>query len=523
MIFPSFEQFCRWSNNYSVIPFFCDFVFKEKDFHPRALSLIKNLDPTFFLGNGAENRPFEDCPVPNENQGEGRRIPNARYFFFPLSLPAQIFKADKQKAFPNAWKKLQSYFKFYRGPSLQRNLPPFYGGAVGILSYDCGRFFEKGWRTLSPPDPLKLPSMDLGVYNEVACFDSKMARAFLFSCFLTRGQKMNRKKQKEIYREHKRKLLQLADNFNCSKNNETSSQHGLSGSGYTDSNRDWFVKSVKKIKEYIAAGDIYQANLSQRIGLKFKGSGMEFFKCLCKINPSPYSCFFRFPNYEIVSCSPELLLKKRGKMLETRPLAGTRPRGRNVSSDEQLEGELLLSEKECAEHIMLLDLERNDLGRVCEPASVKVREKMTVEKYSHVMHIVSHVQGRIKNGEDIFSAVAAVFPGGTITGCPKVRCMEILDEIEPVARGPFFGSAGWIGYQGDAEMNLLIRSAAIKNHSEVESSKLKVKDRKSELKKIYIQAGSGIVADSVPEFEYKESLHKAAALLEVLKKKSKPR
>ena len=262
--------------------------------------------------------------------------------------------------------------------------------------------------------------------------------------------------------------------------------------------------SVKKIKKFISAGDIYQANLSQRIERSFDGNGLEFFSRLRAINPSPYACYFRVRagfkpalTFEIASCSPELLIKKRGNTLETRPIAGTRPRGLGAKADAKLRGELLLSPKERAEHIMLLDLERNDLGRVCRAGTVRVTQKMTVEKYSHVMHIVSHVRGALMPGEDFFSALEAAFPGGTITGCPKARCMEILDGIEPVARGPFYGSAGWMDFNEDGEMNLLIRTAVVKKE------------------KVTLQVGSGIVADSDPKREYEESLHKARALMVV--------
>ncbi len=266
----------------------------------------------------------------------------------------------------------------------------------------------------------------------------------------------------------------------------------------TSNTKNRYLKAVKAIKEWIASGDIYQANYSQRIERSFNGNSLDFFSRLRSINPSPYACYFRLKESELASCSPELLLKKSGSILETRPIAGTRPRGKNASADLRLKGELLLSEKERAEHIMLLDLERNDLGKVCEAGSVKVSRRLAVERYSHVMHIVSNVVGKMRKNENVFAALEALFPGGTITGCPKLRCMEILDGLEPVSRGPFYGSAGWISGNGDAEFNILIRSALIQNHQ------------------ISFQVGSGIVADSAPKNEYEESLQKAKALLAAL-------
>ncbi|MBF0473513.1 MAG: anthranilate synthase component I family protein, partial [Nitrospirae bacterium] len=219
-------------------------------------------------------------------------------------------------------------------------------------------------------------------------------------------------------------------------------------------------------------------------------------------NPSPFACYLDFGGYQIVSSSPERLVKvERGSpsIVETRPIAGTRPRGGTENEDMAMRKELLLNEKERAEHIMLIDLERNDIGRVCEYGSVKVDELMITELYSHVIHIVSNVIGQLKSDKDCFDTLEAVFPGGTITGVPKVRCMEIIDELEPVLRGPYTGSAGYIGFSKDMDFNIIIRTFLIKD------------------KMAYVQAGAGIVADSNPEAEYYESLKKAEALVKTLK------
>lgn len=351
--------------------------------------------------------------------------------------------------------------------------------------------------------------MQFGIFNDVACLDHETRRLFIFSCLNFRKQK--NKADKEVYQRQKIRLLNLVRSLK-EKNlgsviPECFSRESMSAYDL-QLRKDRFLRSVSEIKEYIAAGDIYQANLSQRIEMPLRSNSLDFFRRLRKINPSPYACYFKLSGFELISCSPELLLQKRGKILESRPIAGTRPRGANRISDQKLEGELILNEKERAEHIMLVDLERNDLGRVCKEGSVKVTERMAVEKYSHVMHIVSNVVGEIKEKEDVFSVIAALFPGGTITGCPKVRCMEILDEIEPVSRGPFFGSAGWIGYQGDADFNILIRTAVVK--ASCHPSPV------IHFPNVYLQVGSGIVADSDPQREYEESLHKAGALLKAL-------
>jgi para-aminobenzoate synthetase component I len=261
-------------------------------------------------------------------------------------------------------------------------------------------------------------------------------------------------------------------------------------------NRARFEAQVRRLKKYIAAGDIYQANLSHGLVLPWSGKPGFFFNHLRRLNPSPYAALFQFPDFALASCSPELLLRVRGDRVATRPIAGTRPRGASPREDARLSGELLLSPKERAEHVMLLDLERNDLGRVCRPGTVRVTERMVLEKYSHVTHIVSQVDGRLRPGLDGLDAVRALFPGGTITGCPKIRCMEILAKMEREPRGPFYGSAGWIGFNGDMDLNILIRTALIKGH------------------RLALRVGAGIVADSDPRREYDETLHKARALLE---------
>lgn len=508
MLYPSFHEFQRWQRKFNVVPLCLEISNRShaRDPYPLFSSLEKNKKTTFFLDS------FNAEPL-------------GRYSYFPLTPPQREFLAQDQNDFPEVWKSLKNFSDFNCGPKLAFNFPPFYGGLAGILSYDCGRFFEKGWNGSAVSDPLKLPLLHFGLYHDLACFDHKTGRIFLFSCLPF--QRNRQGSDKEIYQNKKKKLLYFAENLSGAR--VDSWTVGLnwptvnSGTLKVDQLRrafdnKRFIQSVHKIKNYIAAGDIYQANLSQRIEMQFKEEGLDFFERLRRINPSPYSCFFRFPGYAIASCSPELLLKKRGRVLETRPIAGTRPRGTDLASDAQLSRELLLNEKERAEHIMLLDLERNDLGKVCKHGSVKVREKMVVERYSHVMHIVSSVRGKLKEGENVFSALAAVFPGGTITGCPKVRCMQILDELEPSARGPFFGSAGWISYQGAAEFNLLIRTAVIKNRAELQNKNTAIPYSERPIrKKIYFQVGSGIVADSDPELEYQESLHKAQALLEAFR------
>ncbi len=260
-----------------------------------------------------------------------------------------------------------------------------------------------------------------------------------------------------------------------------------------------YIDIVKRAKEYIKAGDIFQANLSQRVSANIgRITPWQTYNILREINPSPFAAYLNMKDYHIVSSSPERLVKVEKDVIETRPIAGTRPRGINAERDRQMRAELLMNEKERAEHIMLIDLERNDLGKISDYGSVLVDELMTTEDCSHVIHIVSNIRSTIAKGKDCFDVVRAVFPGGTITGVPKVRCMEIIDELEPVVRGPYTGSVGYISFTNSMDLNIIIRTFVIKNGA------------------AYVQAGAGIVADSAPHREYEETLKKAEALIKTL-------
>ncbi len=262
--------------------------------------------------------------------------------------------------------------------------------------------------------------------------------------------------------------------------------------------RDQFISMVEQGKKYISAGDIYQVNLSCRFEGKIEGDSTELYHQLRQINPAPFSCFLHFPDLDIISSSPERLVSLREGLAETRPIAGTRPRGYTPDKDQSLGKELLGHPKERAEHIMLLDLERNDLGKVCQAGSVEVDELMVLERYSHVTHIVSNVRGHLNNECGPFDLLKATFPGGTITGVPKKRCMEIIDELEPVGRSSYTGSAGYISACGTMDLNILIRSFQRSGQ------------------RLTYQTGAGIVADSIPEKEWQECLHKGEALRALL-------
>ncbi|MBW4427217.1 MAG: anthranilate synthase component I [Nostoc desertorum CM1-VF14] len=289
-----------------------------------------------------------------------------------------------------------------------------------------------------------------------------------------------------------------------------------------------YETAVNQAKKYIQAGDIFQANLSLRFQASTSASGWEIYQALQKINPSPFASYWQTPWGEVSSCSPERLVMLQNRQAETRPIAGTRSRGVTPEQDMQLAQDLLSNTKERAEHIMLVDLERNDLGRVCEWGTVTVDELLTIERYSHVMHLVSNIKGTLKgeclrHGEaerTTIDLIRATFPGGTITGCPKVRCMEIIEELEPVRRSLFYGSCGYLDWRGHLDLNILIRTLLLAPVSQEAGGAGEVNSFSSPhsaLNTVWGQVGAGIVADSDPEKEWYESLHKAQAQLEALK------
>jgi para-aminobenzoate synthetase component I len=269
-------------------------------------------------------------------------------------------------------------------------------------------------------------------------------------------------------------------------------------------NQEQYQNAVEQAKQYIQAGDIFQTNLSLRFQTSTTHDSWSIYQQLQKINPSPFASYWRSPWGDVISCSPERLVQLEGNLAQTRPIAGTRSRGVDPQSDRALAAELLANTKERAEHIMLVDLERNDLGRVCQWGSVEVNELLVIEHYSHVMHLVSNVKGILTSDRDAVDLIQAVFPGGTITGCPKVRCMELIEELEPVRRSLFYGSCGYLDQRGNLDLNILIRTL------------LYVKPSDSKNAQVYGQVGAGIVADSEPEQEWYESLKKAKAQIAAL-------
>lgn len=360
--------------------------------------------------------------------------------------------------------------------------PEFQGGAIGFISYDYIRYIEELPNLAT--DDLETPDVFFMLFDNWYVYDLQENKLWLSILYTD-----------ENISAAKDEIETTVERFQERKDSKLQAITPEKTEGQQVSIKDnEFQQSVRKIQDYIAQGDVFQVNLSVRQMKPLGVSALDVYNQLRILNPSPYMGYFHTPEFQLVSGSPELLVKKKGNEISTRPIAGTRSRGKNNQEDQRLADELIGNEKERAEHVMLVDLERNDLGRVSEYGSVEVNEFMAIEKYSHVMHIVSNVRGRLAPDCDEYDLIDSMFPGGTITGAPKIRTMEIIEELEPVRRGPYTGSLGWIGFNNDVELNIMIRTMLVKDN------------------KAYVQAGAGIVIDSVPSNEYKESMKKARAL-----------
>lgn len=448
----------------------------EGDFFDQYKYLTKNEKRHAFLESGRGGRysiagikPFASVMGKNETltiiEKDETKILNGK----PLDLFRDWFKQYYTKSDPN--------------------LPDFQGGALGFISYDCVRHFET--LPVVANDDLDTPDLYFLLFDDVAVYDHHTSKIWLITHYYN---------EQDLTRAQER-LQGLKKEWTSGKKEECKAEsgtHNIPTHTPISFSKEAFKKAVEAIKEYISQGDVFQVNLSVRQHFQLENSPQKIYETLRKVNPSPYMAYLQFPEFQIVSGSPELLVKKQGDSVSTRPIAGTRSRGKNEEEDNKLANELIQNEKERAEHVMLVDLERNDLGRVCEYGTVHVNEFMVIEKYSHVMHIVSNVQGKLKNEANYSDIIKATFPGGTITGAPKVRTMEIIEELEPTRRGIYTGSIGWIGFDENMELNIVIRT-------------LFAKDGYG-----YVQSGAGIVIDSNPDYEYKESLKKARALVKAI-------
>lgn len=384
---------------------------------------------------------------------------------------------------PLAW--IEDYQKQFKVPDLPE-LPRFNGGLVGYFGYDTIRYIEPKLAKTTKPDPIGTPDILLMVSDEVIVFDGLRGEMHLIvlSDAHNFDNATKRLDQLEHQLQEARRLYQMLP---LSREVEESDFI----SGFTE---EGFKGAVEQAREYIKAGDIMQVVLSQRMTLPFNAPPLDLYRALRRLNPSPYMYFLNLGDFHIVGSSPEILVRLEDEEVTVRPIAGTRRRGVTEEQDKALEQELLNDPKELAEHLMLIDLGRNDAGRVSQIGSVQLTDKMVIERYSHVMHIVSNVTGKLLPNQTAMDVLRATFPAGTVSGAPKIRAMEIIDELEPVKRGIYSGAVGYIAWNGNMDTAIAIRTAVIKDEQ------------------LYIQAGAGVVYDSVPQSEWDETMNKGRAV-----------
>jgi para-aminobenzoate synthetase component I len=375
--------------------------------------------------------------------------------------------------------------RFYASPEGRLNFDsrlPFVGGAVGYFAYDLGWHIEK--LPNFAVDDINLPDCCICFYHNCLIFDNIKNNVFVSgedtSELVSSLKSIRKSRNVNVLSQNMHKIK-----YEC----------GAFTSNFTHYE---YINAIKKAKQYISCGDIYQVNLSQRFECQIETQPFELYKKLHDINPAPFSAFLDYGDFAIVSSSPERFLSIKNGVVQTRPIKGTRPRGKNAAEDRKLGQELLESEKDRAELVMIVDLERNDLGRACEYGTVRVKKLAEIEKYPTVFHTVATVEGILYKGRDAIDMLKAVFPGGSITGAPKIRAMEIIEELEPTKRSVYTGAIGYLGFNGNADLNIVIRTFIVKGN------------------KAYFQVGGGIVADSDPEAEYQETLDKAKALIDTI-------
>ncbi len=380
---------------------------------------------------------------------------------------------------------IKNYQARFKTPPYQ-GLPRFTGGLAGYFSYETVRYIEKRLANTTKPDAIGTPDVLLMVSEELAVVDNLSGKLYfiVYANPEKAGAYENARSRLNELVKMLRKTVAIPESL-PTVTSQASSEFG----------EDNFKAAVKRAQQYILDGDIMQVVLSQRMSQEFSAPPLSLYRALRSLNPSPYMFYYDMGDHHVVGASPEILVRLENGTVTARPIAGTRPRGKTREQDIALSAELLADPKERAEHVQLMDLGRNDVGRVAVTGSVKVTDNMMIERYSHVMHIVSNVEGKLKPGMDAIDVIKATFPAGTVSGAPKVRAMEIIDELEPSKRGIYAGAVGYLGFNGDMDVAIAIRTGVIKNN------------------KLYVQAGAGIVADSIPQSEWEETQNKARAVL----------
>jgi len=466
---------------------------------PELFELIKDRPYSFFLDSGMDTQRLGRYSFLGS---EPFLVMNSRGSEITL-IRGQEHEVQRGNPFDTIGKLLEVYKLDYCPAPV-----PFVGGAVGYFSYDLCHFVEHLPSTAI--DDLKLPECYFAFYDAIFAFDHLEGRAYLVatgSPELEEGQRLKRARMRLeemkswLYPGHSVTASEAKQSLarDCfvatAPHNDKQNKEITLKSNFTP---EEYIKAVNRVREYIAAGDVFQVNLSQRFQADLEIPPYELYKRLRKVNPAPFASYLNFPGVAIVSASPERFLKVQGDLVETRPIKGTRPRGRDPVEDQRLSQELTHSIKDRAENLMIVDLERNDLGRVCRYGTIKVTELAILETFPTVFHLTSTIVGRLHRGKSDIDLLKATFPGGSITGAPKVRAMEIIDELEPTKRSVYTGSIGYLSFNGDLDINIVIRSFLIKEG------------------RAYFQVGGGIIYDSDSEAEYMETLDKAKALIQAL-------
>jgi len=482
MVYPKLEEFRQLAEKGNLIP-----VYKEilaDTYTPVTAFLKLGGSPSFLLesvegGEKWARYSFLGSRPAKVIKGRGNTLEVTEG-----QRSSQVFKTDD----PLGW--IKKEISAYR-PVEVKGLPRFFGGLVGYIGYDMVRFFEP----IAQRDKrgLGLPDFFFMLTDTMLIFDNFEQKIKVVS-----NVHVNTKNVDVVYREAEEKIDEIITRLRAPLVMGDSGPVSSASGFKSNMPKEEFLAGVEKSKEYVMAGDVVQVVLSQRFERNSSGEPFNIYRALRVINPSPYMYYLDTGDAKIVGSSPEILVRVENGKIVLRPIAGTRKRGATETLDKALETELKDDPKEVAEHIMLVDLGRNDVGRVARTGSVKVTELMAVERYSHVMHLVSNVEGDLKQGLDAFDVLAACFPAGTVSGAPKVRAMEIIEEIEPDRRGPYAGSVGYLSYSGNMDTCITIRTLIIKDG------------------KVYVQAGAGIVADSDPEKEYTETLNKAKGMMKAV-------
>ncbi len=485
MYFPSREQFQSYAAKGNLIPVYRE-VLADMETPVSAFKKIDDGQNSFLLESIAGGEKWARYSFLGSGPG---KVFRCRGEFFEILENGRIVRSGSSA---DPLLELKGLMEGY-SPVEVEGLPRFFGGMVGYLGYDMVRFFEE----LPDANPSEIGTYDACflLTEKLIIFDNvRQTIKVVCNVEVTKGEDLDLAYQRAVDT-----IDGMIGQLRGPVPPRFDRAGGESAEEFTSNfTRQEFEAAVERCKEYVRAGDIIQVVLSQRFSGQLGAEPFDVYRALRTLNPSPYMFFLRFGETLVIGASPEVLVRKVDAQVEVRPIAGTRPRGATPEEDLHLEEELLADPKECAEHIMLVDLGRNDLGRVCRTASVEVTDLMVIERYSHVMHIVSNVRGLLKEGADAFDVLRATFPAGTLSGAPKIRAMEIIDELEPCRREIYGGAVGYFSFSGNMDMAIVIRTLVVHQG------------------RIYLQAGAGIVADSDPSAEYRETINKAQGVMKAV-------